>query len=120
MDTGPARQVTKSANAMAIMRSKALGTALALAVLGLTAATVFASHNDRLEEGLPLNQIPLALPEGNDAEIRLVLVISGRTVYAARVYAVDAESQDRSAGLNKLPYTGHLFSAPYDAAPCTP
>lgn len=120
MDTGPARQVTKSANAMAIMRSKALGTALALAVLGLTAATVFASHNDRLEEGLPLNQIPLALPEGNDAEIRLVLVISGRTVYAARVYAVDAESQDRFAGLNKLPYIGHLFSDTYDAGDFKP
>ena len=112
---------------MAIMRSRALGraftAALSLAVLGLTAAAVFADHIDGLEEGLPygpLNQIPLALPEGDDAEIRLVLVISEGTVYAARVTTVDPESQDRFAGLNKLPYIGHLFSDTYDAGDFKP
>ena len=109
------------------MRSRALGwaftAALSLAVLGLTAAAVFADHINRPEEGLstgPLNQLPLALPEGDDAEIRLVLVISGGTVYAARVYAVDPESQDRFAGLSKLPYIGHLFSDYYDAGDFKP
>ena len=112
---------------MAIMRSRALGwaftAALGLAVLGLTAAAVFADHIDRLEEGLPtgpLNQIPLALPEGDDAEIRLVLVISGGTVYAARVTTVDPESQDRFRGMRNLPYIGHLFSDTYDAGDFKP
>ncbi len=109
------------------MSSRALGwvftAALALAVLTLTAPAVLADHNDRLEEGLsygPLNQLPLALPEGDDAEIRLVLVISDRTVYAARVTAVDPESQDRFRGLRKLPYIGHLFSDYYDAGDFKP
>ena len=114
------------------MRSEARGRAftaalalaiLALAVLALTAPTVLADHKDPLDEGLPygpLNQIPLALPEGNDAEIRLVLVISGATVYAARVSTVDPESQDRFAGLNELPYIGHLFSDTYGAGDFKP
>ena len=124
MDTGRARVCLPSNQKWAIMRSRALGgaftAALSLAVLGLTAATVFADHTDRLEEGFPLNQIPLALPEGDDAEIRLVLVISGGTVYAARVTAVDAESQDRFRGLRNLPYIGHFFSDTYDAGDFKP
>jgi hypothetical protein len=105
------------------MRSRAFTTALVLAVLALAATTVSADHIDRLEEGLPygpLNQIPLALPEGDDVEIRLVLVISGATIYAARVTTVDAESQDRFAGLSELPYIGHLFSDYYDAGDFKP
>jgi hypothetical protein len=97
--------------------------ALALAVLALTAATVLANHIDRLEVGLPygpLNQIPLALAEGGDAEIDLVLVISGATIYAARVTTVDAESQDRIAGLNELPYIGRYFSDYYEAGDFKP
>lgn len=110
-----------------MMKCKALGwavtAALSLAVLGLPAAAVFADHNDGLEEGLPtgpLNRLPLALPDGDDAEIRLVLVISGATVYAARVTAVDPESQDRFRGMRNLPYIGHLFSDTYDAGDFRP
>ncbi len=123
MGTGRARACLPGNQKWAIMRSRAFIAALGLAIIGLTAPAVFAYHTDQREEGLltaPLNQIPLALPDGGDAEIRLVLVISGRTVYAARVYAVDPESQDRFAGLNELPYIGHLFSDIYDAGDFKP